>query len=84
MGSITDSSIFCQILIGISNFMFLLMALKALLALSLNIVHSFVEVTCGADVQYSLCAVGQQCLDGICICGPGDWTFFGTPLFLSY
>ena len=21
------------------------------------------------------CALGQQCLDGICICGPGDWTF---------
>ena len=20
-----------------------------------------------------LCALGQRCLDGICICGPGDW-----------
>ena len=31
-----------------------------------------------------LCALGQRCLDGISICGPGDWTFFGTPLFWSY
>ena len=23
-------------------------------------------------------------LDGFFICGPGDWTFFGTPLFWSY
>ena len=22
-----------------------------------------------------LCALGQQCLDGVCICGSGDWTF---------
>jgi hypothetical protein len=49
MGSITDSSLFCQILIGMLNFMLFLMALKALLALS-QLVHSFVEVTCGADV----------------------------------
>jgi hypothetical protein len=32
------------------------------------------------NVSFFLCAVGQRCLDGICICGPGDWTFFGTPL----
>jgi hypothetical protein len=29
-----------------------------------------------------MCALGQRCLGGIC--GPGDWTFFGTPLFWSY
>ena len=50
------------------------------------IVHSFVEVTCGADVLANVCivfvcALGQRCLDGICICGPRNWTFFGTPLF---
>ena len=38
----------------------------------------------GKGMYSSLCALGQWCLDGICICGPGDWTFFGTPLFLSY
>jgi hypothetical protein len=31
--------------------------------------------------MYSLCALGQLCLDGICICGPCNWTFFRTPLF---
>ena len=36
MGSITDSSIFSHILIGMLNIMFLLMALKALLALPLS------------------------------------------------
>jgi hypothetical protein len=49
MGSLNDSSIFSKILIGMSNFMFVLMAFKALLAFS-QIVHSFLEVTCGADV----------------------------------
>ena len=40
---------------------------------------------CLGQGMYSfLCALGQRCLDGICICGPGNWTFFGTPLFWSY
>ena len=27
---------------------------------------------------------GVRCIDGICVCGPDNWTFFGTPLFWSY
>ena len=35
-------------------------------------------------LRYVSFFVCSRCLDAICICGPGDWTFFGTPLFLSY
>ena len=51
MGSITDSSIFSQILIGMLNFMFLLIECPSCLVS--QIVHSFVEVTCGADVSHN-------------------------------
>ena len=29
-----------------------------------------------------LCALGQQCLDGVCICGSGDWTFWSSRQFI--
>ena len=72
------------------NLMFLLMALNVLLALRLRSLTALwkLPVALMFRQRYSMysfvCALGQRCLDGSCICGPSNWTFFGTPLFLSY
>ena len=88
MGSITDSSIFLPDPNWYVKLYVHFDGIKCPYCLIL--VHSLVEVTSGncrclGQGMYSfLCALGQWCLDEICICGPGNWTFFGTPLFWSY
>ena len=134
MGSISDLSIFSQILIGMSSSMFLLMAWNVFFAMSLksscrsylwcwclgrgstggwwqlnwggracgngwsrmsgmyqihqtHCSHVFDAIPFAPDIfmihpplsrgRYNyLCALGQWYLDSICICCPGNWTFF--------
>ena len=57
MGSITDSIIFGQILFRMSNFMFLLMAEKALLALSLRLITALQKLPMVLRFRLGVCIV---------------------------
>ena len=45
-----------------------------------NVLYISISIMKNATV----CSLGKWHLDGICICGPGNWTFFVTSLFLSF
>ena len=66
--------------------MFLLMAYNALLALSLRSFTALWKLPLALMFRpryvYCLCALGQQCRDGICICGPGRLDLFWNTIIL--